>query len=316
MLEAGVPIVQSLDTLSRQSRSPKLTEVIRELRGHVEAGRPISAGLQRYPEVFGPVVVSLVRAGEKGGFLDKALALVADYLDREIQLRNLYRRVTFYPKLQIAASIVIVIATNMIIASLGKSGGLTSPLTEPRTWVFLTPIIIGIFLFLRVGLANFAVKYSWDSMTSNIPFIGNTLRQIAMAKFGRAFGALYRGGVSLPESLNLSADACGNEYLRAKMLPAYQRLEGGAGLTETLRSTGAFSPIVIDMIETGERTGNLDHMLNKMADFYEDEAATRSTQTGLIVGVVLGLLVAIYIGYVVITFYMGHYAPMGTEMSG
>ncbi|MEZ0325006.1 MAG: type II secretion system F family protein [Fimbriimonas sp.] len=315
MLEAGVPIVQSLHTLSRQSKSPKLGEIITEIKGHVEAGRPISAGLQRYPEVFGPVIVSLVRAGEKGGFMDDALTLVADYLDREIKLRNLYRRVTFYPKLQIGASIIIVIATNMIIASLGKSGGLSSPLTEPKTWIILTPIIIGIFLFLRVGLANFAIKYNWDAFTAHIPFIGKTMRQIAMAKFGRAFGALYKGGVSLPESLTLSANACGNEYLRALMLPAYARIEEGGGLTETLKATGAFSPIVIDMIDTGERTGNLDHMLNKMADFYEDEAETRSTQTGLMVGVLLGLAVAIYIGFVVITFYMGHYAPMGAEMA-
>jgi type II secretory pathway component PulF len=314
MLEAGVPIVQSLGTLANQSRSPKLREIIQEIRGHVEAGRPISAGLQRYPEVFGAVIVSLVRAGEKGGFLDDSLSLVADYLDREIQLRNLYRRVTFYPKLQVAASIVIVLATNWIIRSLGKTGGLASPLTEASTWFVLVPLIIGIFLFLRVGLANFMVKYIWDSVTTNLPFLGKTLRQLAMAKFGRAFGALYRGGVSIPESLTLAADACGNEYLRSRMQPAYRRLETGAGLTETLRSTGAFSPIVMDMIDTGERTGNLDHMLNKMADFYEDEAATRSTQTGLVVGVVLGLAVAVYIGYVVISFYTGHYSGLSQEM--
>ncbi len=310
MLEAGVPIVQSLDTLSRQSQSPKLREIIGEIKGHVEAGRPISSGLQRYPEVFGPVIVSLVRAGERGGFVDHALTMVADYLDREITLRNLYKRVTFYPKLQLGASIVIVIATNLIIASLGKSGGLSSPLTEPITWLFLTPIIIGIFLFMRIGLANFRIKHNWDNFVAHLPYVGNTMRQIAMAKFGRAFGALYKGGVSLPESLTLSANACGNEYLRALMLPATKRIEEGAGLTETLRGTGAFSPIVIDMIDTGERTGNLDHMLNKMADFYEDEAATRSTQTGQVVGVVLGLLVALYIGYVVITFYMGHYSGL------
>ncbi|HSI71603.1 MAG TPA: type II secretion system F family protein [Fimbriimonas sp.] len=317
MLEAGVPIVQSLDTLGRQSRSMKLREVIQELKGHVDAGRPISAGLQRYPEVFGPVVVSLVRAGEEGGFLDHALTLVADYLDREIQLRNLYRRVTFYPKLQIGASIIIVIGTNLILASLKPgSKGLTSPLTEITTWLWLAPLIVGLFLFFRLGLANTVIKSNWDMVGANIPFIGNTLRQIAMAKFGRAFGALYRGGVSIPKSLTLAADACGNEYLRGLMYPAVKRLEEGAGLSETLRSTNAFSPIVLDMIDTGERTGNLDHMLNKMADFYEDEAATRSTQTGLVVGVVLGLLVAVYIGYVVISFYMGYYSPMGEELKG
>lgn len=306
MLNAGVPIVQSINTLATQAQSPKFAEILREMVGHVEVGRSLSDCMQRYPEVFTPVMLSLVRAGELGGFLDEALAYVADYIDREIALRNLYRRLTFYPKLQVAVSILIVLLTNVIIHSMGKSGGLSSPLTEPIVWVFLTPIIIALFFFFRVGLANPRVKYNWDYFITKLPYIGTTYRQLTMAKFGRAFGALYRGGVALPKSLVLSADSCGNEYLRALMYPAFRSIEDGAGITETLKSTNAFSPIVLDMIATGETTGNLDQMLNKMAEFYEDEAATRSTQTAQIVGVVLGLLVAIYIGYVVITFWQGY----------
>lgn len=313
MLSAGVPIVQTMGTLANQSASPKLRSILHELGGHVEAGRPISAGMQRYPEVFTPVMISIVRAGEEGGFLEKSLHLVADYIDREIHLRNLYRRLTFFPKLQIAMSILIVIGTNFIIASLGKKGGLSSPLTEPGTWIWLGPLIVALFLFFRVGLANPRVKHNWDTVLSNLPYVGKTLRQLSMAKFGRAFGALYGGGVPMQKAFELGAESCGNEYLRSRMRPAYRQLETGAGLTETLSATGAFSPIVLDMVSTGERTGNLDFMLMKTADFYEQEAETRSTQTALIVGVVLGLVVAVYIGYVVITFYMGYYGGM---MSG
>jgi type II secretory pathway component PulF len=231
---------------------------------------------------------------------------VADYVEREIALRNLYRRVTFYPKLQVAASIIIVLGANAIIASIKPGApGLTSPLTTASTWLWLGPLIVGIFLFLRLGLANPAIKYVWDLVVSNIPFIGNTFRQISMARFGRAFGALYKGGVPIPKAFKLAADACGNEYLRARMYPASNRLETGAGVHETFRSTQAFSPIVMDMVQTGESTGNLDHMLHKVADFYEDEAETRSTQTGLMTGVVVGLLVALYIGSIIINFYQG-----------
>lgn len=313
MLHAGVPIVQTLDTLAGQSRSPKLAQVIREMKEHAGAGRPISSGMQRYPEVFSPVILSLVRAGEEGGFIDGALALVARYLDQEIQLRNLYRRVTFYPKLQIAASIVIILATNLIIASLGKEGGLASPLTTLSTWIWLGPLIVAAFLFYRVGLANPRMKYNWDTIGSNLPYLGTTLRQLAMARFGRAFGALYKGGVPVNRALTLAADACGNEYLRARMYPATRALEGGAGISETLRDTAAFSPVVLDMIQTGETTGNLDQMLGKMSDYYEDEASTRATQMGHVVGVVLALLVAVYIGYIVISFWIGHYSGIGTE---
>lgn len=306
MLNAGVPFVQSLDTLSNQARDPKLKNILREFRTHVEAGRPMSTGMQRYPEVFSPVMLSLTRAGEQSGMLDESLGIVADYIDREIKLRNLYRRVTFYPKLQLVLSVVIILGANLIIGSINaKATKLYSPLTDIRTWFWLTPLIIIVFLFLRVGLANPRVKYNWDQFTSHIPYLGNTLRQLSMAKFGRAFGALYKGGVPITQAMQLSADASGNEYLRAKMYPAAKVLESGAGIGETFKSTRAFSPIVLDMVHTGETTGSLDQMLGKMSDFYEDEAETRSTQLAYVSGAVIGLVVMIYIGYVIISFYTG-----------
>jgi len=313
MFEAGVPIVQALETLSGQSQSPKLRGIIQELAGHVKAGRPISAGLQRYPEVFSSVIVSLIRASEQGGFLDEGMAMVADYLEKEIELRNLYKRVTFYPKLQVIVSIIIIVAANIAIDYFGGTEKLESPLTHVSTWFILTPIIIGLFLFFRVGLANPRIKYTWDSITSRVPYLGKTIRQLNMAKFGRAFGALYKGGVPMQKALTLAADACGNEFLRARMYTAYKGLEGGRGVTETFKSTQAFSPIVISMVHTGEQTGNLDQMLNKVADYYEDEAGTRAVKTGQMTGVILGLIVAIYIGYIVINFYMSHYGGMMNE---
>ncbi len=304
MLRAGVPMVQSLDTLSNQTRDPRFKHVVQEMKGHVEAGRPMSAGMQRYPEIFTPVMLSIIRTGEEGGFLDESLFTVAKYTEDEIELRNLYRRVTIYPKILIVASILIIIATNLIISTLAPNGQrLSSPLTNISTWFVLTPILVGLFLFFRVGLANFRIKYSWDAFILYIPFIGKTVQQTSMAKFGRAFGALYQAGVPLPQVLKLAADSCGNEYVRAKLYPASKVLEGGAGITETLRSTGALSPIVIDMLSTGEMTGNLDQMLNKMSDYYQAEAKTRSIQLGHFMGVLVLLVVGIYIGFVVLSFY-------------
>jgi len=308
MLEAGVPMVHTMGTLAKQCRDGKLQRIITEMGTHVESGRPMSFGMQLYPEVFSPIMVSLTRAGETGGFLDEALGQVADYLDREIALRNLYKRITFYPKLQIGASIIIVMGANLIIASVDPGAqGLSSPLTTPATWIFLAPVIIFLFLFFRIGLANGGVKYFWDWLLARIPGMGKIMREFSMAKFGRAFGALYKGGIPLTQCVQMAADACGNEYLRSRMYPAVKILESGAGITETFQSTGAFSPLVIDMVQTGEMTGSLDKMLGKMAEFYEDEAATKSTQLAQITGVVLGLLVAIYIGFIVISFYTGYF---------
>lgn len=315
MLSAGVNIVQSMDTLSKQTGDAKLRTIIREAREHVMEGRPMSAGLQRYPEVFTPLMMSLIRVGEKSGFLDKALSQSADYIEREIELRNLIRRVTIYPKLVIGASILIIIGANAVLAMLNTQSRLSSPLTSPATWLLLGPLIVGAFLFFRVGVKVPSVKQLYDNLILRIPGIGKTIHMLAMAKFGRSFAALYSGGVGVPEAVRLSADACGSEELRKRIYDAAGGLEEGAGITETFARTGAFSPILLDMVRTGETTGNLDVMLTKVGDYYEDEAKTRSVQSATILGVVCLLAVAIYVGYIVVTFYIGHFSGLAGAAS-
>ncbi len=314
MLNAGVPYAQSLNTLKTQARDVRLRKVVGEMAENVEQGRPISVAMQRYPEIFSAMMISMVRVGEEGGNLDASLKQVADYIEEEVELRNLYRRVTIYPKLLLAASVVVILATNAIIASLGKEGGLSSPLTTVATWVILGPLLVGIFLFLRVGLANPRIKHNWDRFLLLIPYLGNTLHQVAMAKFGRAFGALYRTGVPIPAAIQLAADASGNEYLRSKIYPVVGRMREGDMLGPAFRESGAFSPIVMDMVATGETTGSLDQMLGKMADYYEDESKVRAQQLGQVMGVLVLLLVACYVGYIVISFWGGYFSGLQNAM--
>lgn len=308
MIRAGVPIVQSLSTLSGQSGSSKLTAILKETREAVEGGYPISAIFQRYPEVFQPIVLSLLRAGEQGGFLDDALTQIADYLDRDLELRNMYKRLTFMPKLQVVAACLIIGGTNLILASLGvaASGRLKNPLMEPRVLVVLVPVTVALFLFFRVGLANGGIRHGWDFVTRLIPGFGKVVQGMAMARWGRAFAAMYKGGVPIPQAMEMAADACGNEEIRARMATAPARMMEGHGIAETLRGTNAFSPIVLDMVATGERTGEMDTMLNAMSDYHEAEAELKAKQLANITGVVVVLIVAIYIGYMVISFWSGY----------
>jgi len=309
MQKAGVPVVQSLDTLAGQARDGKLSSVIREMRTHVEEGRPISFAMQRYPEVFSALMLSLIRAGEAGGFVDRSCEQLAQYLAQEIELRNLYRRVTFMPKLTILGSMVIILAANAFISSIGGAQ-IWSPLTQPITWLYLGPLVVGSWLFFKVGLANPRIRYSWDRFILGVPYVGNTLRQLAMAKFGRAFGALYAGGVGVPQAIQLAADSSGNEYTRSLLYPAATRLQDGGSISETLASTGSLSPLVLDMLHTGETTGNVDQMLTKMAEFYEEETVVRSTQTGNILGVAAIIFVGIYVLIILIRFYGGYFSGM------
>lgn len=303
MFKAGINPVESFHTLAGQTQSPKLRTVILELEEHARAGRPMSFGLQRYPEVFSPVCLSLIRVGERSGNLDEALAFNSQYIEREMFLRNIVKKATIYPKIVVVSSVIILSGANSVIHAVapGSSVSTSSPLQKLAVWAILAPLLIGIFVFLRVGLQNPRIRYNWDQINSRIPYIGKTLRQLAMAKFGRAMGALYRGGVPIQEAMKLAADSCGNEYMRAQMYPAFRAMESGAGVTESLRATGAFNPIVLDMTSTGERTGNLDEMLEKMAEFYEAEAEVRSIQVAYIIGAGALLLVGIYVGYVYVT---------------
>lgn len=318
MMAAGISPAQCFQTLAGQTRSPRLAAIIHEARQEVEAGRPMSDAFARHPEVFSNLNLGLLRAGEQGGFVDAALGHIADYIDQEIRLRRLLRRVTLYPKLVIGASIVLIVGANLLIGII-RPGATTldTPLTRPATWIVLGPLIVAIWLFVKFGLKNQRIKTDFDDFVLRIPGLGTTSEQYAMAKFGRAFGALYRGGLPLRDAFRLAVDACGNEALRARMQPAIRDLDSGAGIADTFRATGAFNPIVLDMVATGEQTGNLDLMLNKMAEFYEGEAETRSHQAATILGIVCLIVPGIYVGYVYITNLANIVAgPLNEQLSG
>jgi type II secretory pathway component PulF len=178
----------------------------------------------------------------------------------------------------------------------------------------LGPLIVIIFLFLRVGLANPRIRYNWDAFLVTLPYAGETLMYLAMARFGRAFSALHQAGVPMQRSLLLAADACGNEYLRAKIYPAQRMIQAGEGITETFASTQAFSPIVMDMVRTGEMTGDIDKMLTRSSEFYIEESKVRQHQLAIVVGVIVSLIVAIYIGYLVISFWTGYIGNMNAAV--
>ncbi|MEJ5171574.1 MAG: type II secretion system F family protein, partial [Fimbriimonadales bacterium] len=265
--------------------------------------------MQRYPEVFSPLMLSLVRAGEEGGMLERCLADLASYLEAEIALRRMISRETAYPKVVVAASVLIVLGANAIIGAVAGSASpfrLHNPLAEAATWMVLGPALVALFLFLRLGLQNPRVKLVWDLVLSVLPGFAGTVRGFATAKFGRALGALYRGGVPLHRAMLLAADACGNEYVRSRIYPAAQRLQEGGMVSDVLIEAGVFSPIVLDMVRTGESTGNMDQMLLKLSEYYEDEASTMAKRNAVLLGVLAFLLVAAFIGYLVFSFYSGY----------
>ena len=244
--------------------------------------------------------------------MEKAAKLNAEYLETDIEIRTVFRRETLYPKVVIVFSVIIIGLANTIVHAVGGKQGIYSPLNDPAVdWVVL-PLLIGILLFVKVGLPNPRIRYNWDRVKLGIPYIGPTMHQFAMAKFGRALSALHKGGIAPGQALRMAADACGNEYLRSLMHPASKRLDQGTSFVEAMQETRAFTPLVMDMVSTGEMAGSLDAILDKICEYYESEATTRAQQLGRVTGVVALVLVGIYVAIVVITFYSGYISSISS----
>lgn len=309
LIDAGIGNASAMESMSRQSRSPNMRNYARDFMLDAEKGIPLSEGFRRYPEVFSPVMVALTKAGEEGGYLPEALKEIASYLERDIEIRRMVRRATFMPKATLVMSIIIVIVVNAIIKMVapGSPFGLWSPLTEPATWLWLGPLLVGIWVFMRFFRPLPGIQALFDTIGANLPYIGRTNRGFAVARFGRAFGTLYKGGVLAPKALVVAAEASGNKYLQSRIAPAANKIAGGYGMADSLRETGVLDSTVIDMIATGERTGNLDQMLTKMAEFYEAESDVRAKQQAHVLGILVLIAVAIYVFFMVASFYMGYF---------
>lgn len=308
MLDAGINPSDVYASLAKGTRDAKLASILREAHEGAVAGQPVSLTLQRYPEVFPPLMLSAVRVGEQSGTLALQCRHLSEYIERDIQLRNTIKRETAGPKLTVAASVVIILLTNALVTSISASAQrLPVPIA---LWLLVLGAGAGAFLFVRLLLPRPEVRLGFDRFVQRLPGLGPMVHGFAMAKFGRAFGVMYRSGVPFSQALAHAADACGNAAVRADVLPAVQRLEQGAGVTESLAATGAFTPLVLDMARTGEETGQMDEMLSKVADFYEEEGATQAQVAAKFVGVACLLAVAAYVGFVVVTFYSGYFASV------
>lgn len=307
MAHAGVPYAQALGTLGNQTRNGKLRRIVHEAAERAQTGNPMSETLKQYPEVFSNLIISLLHAGEQGGFVDQSAREIADYCQREDELRRNFRRMMIYPKLLLGASMFIILGANAIIASVGGSNGLSSPLTTASNWIFLGPLLAVSLWFAWFGVRMPSIQPSWDRFKVSIPVLGPILHKMAMAYFGRAFGALFRGGVLIPSAVRMGADACGNLYIARRIRPAADELEHGSGVTEAFARTGAFSQVVLDMTHTGETSGQLSQMLDEVSKYYEAEAQAQQYRLVTVTGTLVGLGVMIYIGYVIISFWGGYF---------
>lgn len=307
MIDAGVPLFQSLSTLSHQAPNPKLRRIVAEIAFQVQNGSQLSAAMRRYPWVFSSLQLHMIEAAEAGGLLDQMMQRIADYLEREYEIRQKVKRQTLYPKIVLVAAILLPQLYILIFQGL-------MPYLHATVFTVL-PLLLwaaAIWAAFRLGFQWPPFRYAYDTVKLNLPVIGGLIRKQVTGKFARGLAALYGAGLPVGRAMAWSADACGNPRVADMIHQQVPRIERGESLTDALAATRFFSPVALGMVATGEQAGNVDGMLGKLADFQEAEADHATQQMVTIGSTLFYLAVALFVGYIVVSFYGGYARSVGS----
>jgi type IV pilus assembly protein PilC len=330
MIDAGLPLVQCLEILSSQQENKTFQKVLAGTRGAVEGGSTLSAAMKQYPKVFDALFTNMVEAGETGGILDTILQRLAAYIEKNVKLQRAVKSALVYPigVLTIAAAVITLLLWKVVPVFATLFAGLGVDLPLPTRIViglshfvgsifgFLIFVaIIGCVVGLKVWYGTPGGRMAIDTIILKLPVLGILMRKIAVARFTRTLGTLISSGVPILEGLDITAKTSGNAVIEKALTQVRKSLEEGKSLTDPLKESEVFPGMVTQMIAVGEQTGAMDAMLQKIADFYEEEvdAAVKDLLTALepIMIVFLGLVV----GGVVISMYLPLFSLIG-KLSG
>ena len=318
MINAGLPLVQALDILSQQTENKILADITRQVVYDVESGHTLADALRKHPRAFADLYVNMVAAGEAGGILDTILVRLAEFLEKNDAIIRKVKGAMVYPAvilgvatIAIAVLLIFVIPTfqnmfasvNMELPLPTKIVILASDLLTGFWWAILGALGFGFFAINRYYKTS-AGKLQIDHLLLRLPVLGDVIRKSAVSRFTRTLGTLISSGVSILDGLEITARTAGNMVIHNAVMESRASIAGGETIAQPLAKSKVFPPMVISMIAVGEQTGNLDEMLSKIADFYDDEVdAAVSTLLSLmepvmivVLGVVVGgMVVAMYL---------------------
>jgi len=326
MIDAGLPLVQCLEILASQQENKFFQKVLIGTRGQVEGGATLSAAMRTSPKVFDALYVNMVEAGETGGILDTILQRLSTYIEKNVKLQRAVKSALVYPVgvLTVAGGVITLLLWKVvpIFATLFAGLGVDLPLAT-KIVIGLSNFIgsiFGVLILVALGAGIFGLKvwygtkqgrFVLDTIVLKLPVLGVLMRKIAVARFTRTLGTLISSGVPILEGLDITARTAGNAVVERALQQVRKSLEEGKSLTEPLRDSEVFPGMVTQMIAVGEQTGAMDAMLQKIADFYEEEvdAAVKDLLTALepIMIVFLGVVV----GGVVISMYLPLFSLIG-----
>ncbi len=318
MIDAGLPLVQSLEILASQQENKSFQKALVGVRTQVESGSTLANALRQYPKVFDDLYTNMVEAGETGGILDGILQRLANYIEKNVKLKAAVKSAMIYP------SSVLTIMTLVIILLMWKVVPVFTQLFLSMEAVLPLPtrIVIGIsdfitsyIIFLFFGVIGIVVGvFYWyktpqgrmaiDAALLKFPLIGLLLRKIAVARFTRTLGTLISSGVPILDGLTITARTSGNAVIERAIMQVRKGVEEGRTLVEPLKATDVFPNMVTQMIGVGEQTGALDSMLSKISDFYEEEVDVAVKNLLTLMEPLLLAVLGVVVGGIVISMYL------------
>jgi len=313
LIGAGVTITQALSDQLNRPLSYTFRYFLTQASERVSKGDKLSAVMRDNAQMFSEITIALVEAGEMSGRLDNMLRDIAEYLEREVELRNMIARETFYAKILICAALFIPLAARCIVTWLMVD--FMSALGVFFQTILIYALLGGIpflvlYLLYRRTTATETGKNTIDQIKLAVPGLGGIVERLALSKFARAFGTLYAAGVNVVRATPMAADTCGNRYYTNIIRLTVPRIEQGIPLSEALAGTRLTNSLLIRLLETGEQTGNIEEMMTKAAEHYESETHTRIRKLAVAVVPVVVILMGLIIGAMVIKFYTGLYGGM------
>jgi type IV pilus assembly protein PilC len=318
MIDAGLPLIQCLSILAEQEENKTFAKILRTIKEDIEGGTSLTDALKKHPAVFDDLFVNLIAAGEAGGILDKVLSRLSAYLENAMKLKAAVKSAMTYPitVLCIAVGVVTLLLLKVIPTFQKMFSEMGGELPGPTAavvamsefmqnyWWILGGIVVVAVFSLKAFYKTDKGHWTIDAALLKAPLIGNVLRKVAVAKFTRTLATMMSSGVPILEGLNIVSKTAGNVVIEDAVVKTRQAISEGQSIAEPLSASGVFPPMVVQMIAVGEATGALDVMLNKIADFYDDEVdAAVKGMTAMIEpimmvflgGVCGGMIIAMYL---------------------
>ena len=318
MINSGLPLVQSLTILAEQTENKRFQVIIAQVLQDIQAGQTLADSLRRHPKVFTELYVNMVAAGEAGGILDVILNRLAVFLEKNDALVRKIKGAMVYPAVML---IVVILCTTILLwkvvpvfAGMFTGAGLQLPaptrvvlalsaFLQHSMWMLVLAVIAAVFA-VRQYYKTDGGKLNIDRLMLRFPVLGNLLRKSAVSRFTRTLGTLVSSGVSILDGLQITARTAGNRVVHDAVMKSRASISAGATISEPLKESGVFPPMVVQMINVGEQTGGLDEMLTKIADFYDDEVDAAVTALTSILEPIMIVVMGVVIGGIVVAMYL------------